>query len=96
MDKKECEICEKMVKEKYKHYKMWQILAIIFMCLTVLFAVLFFVNEQPKNSVSANKCVTIEQESAISIAVISYAVVVVEKHACSFLSVHTAKESHKI
>lgn len=44
MDNKECEVCTKMVKEKYKHYKTWKVLAIVFICLTVLFAVLFFAN----------------------------------------------------
>lgn len=42
MDNKECEVCTKMVKEKYKHYKTWKVLAIVFMCLTVLFAILYF------------------------------------------------------
>lgn len=42
MDKKECEVCSKMVKEKYKHYKTWRNLAIVFICLTVLFAILYF------------------------------------------------------
>lgn len=42
MDSKDCEICTKMVKEKYKHYKTWRNLAIVFMCLTVLFAILYF------------------------------------------------------
>ena len=42
MDKKECEVCSKMVKEKYKHYKTWKTLAIVFICLAVLFAVLYF------------------------------------------------------
>lgn len=42
MDNKECEICTKMVKEKYKHYKTWRNLAIVFICLTVLFAILYF------------------------------------------------------
>lgn len=42
MDNKECEVCTKMVKEKYKHYKTWRNLAIVFMCLTVLFAILYF------------------------------------------------------
>lgn len=42
MDNKECEVCTKMVKAKYKHYKTWKALAIVFMCLTVLFAILYF------------------------------------------------------
>lgn len=41
-DKQECEVCRKMTAEKYKHLKVWRILAIIFMCLTILFAVLYF------------------------------------------------------
>lgn len=44
MDNKECEVCAKMVKEKYKYYKTWRNLAIVFMCLTFLFAILFFAN----------------------------------------------------
>ena len=44
MDNKECEICMKFVQEKYKHYKTWRTLAIVFICLTVLFAILFFAN----------------------------------------------------
>ena len=42
MDNNECKICTKMIKEKYKKYKTWKILAIIFMCLSVLFAILYF------------------------------------------------------
>jgi hypothetical protein len=42
MDKKECEVCNKLVKEKYKHYKTWRNLAIVFMCLTVFFAIMYF------------------------------------------------------
>lgn len=42
MDNKECEVCTKMVREKYKHYKTWRNLAIVFICLTVLFAILYF------------------------------------------------------
>ena len=44
MDNRECEVCTKMVKEKYKHYKTWRNLAIVFICLTVLFAILYFAN----------------------------------------------------
>lgn len=42
MTNKEFEIYQKAIKEKYKHYKTWRILAIIFMCLTFLFAMLYF------------------------------------------------------
>lgn len=41
-DKKECEICKNAIRQKYKHFLVWQILAIIFMCLTILFATLYF------------------------------------------------------
>ena len=42
MDNKECTICRKLTKEKYKHYNTWKGLAILFMCLTMLFAILYF------------------------------------------------------
>ena len=42
MESKECEVCSKMIKEKYKHFKVWRVVAIVFMCLTVLFAILYF------------------------------------------------------
>lgn len=42
MDSKECEICSKLVKQKYKNFKTWKTLAIVFICLTVLFAILYF------------------------------------------------------
>lgn len=41
-DKKECEICRKLTAEKYKRYKLWKSLAIIFICLTIIFAILYF------------------------------------------------------
>lgn len=42
MNEEECKICKKLTKEKYKHYKSWKITAIVFICFTVLFAILFF------------------------------------------------------
>lgn len=42
MDKNELEIYKQAVKEKYKHYRLWQVLAIVFMCVSVLFCVLYF------------------------------------------------------
>jgi len=42
MNERECEVCTKMVKEKYKTFKTWKTLAIVFMCLTALFAILYF------------------------------------------------------
>ena len=49
MNEKECEICTKFYKEKYKHYKTWKVLAIVFILLSVTFmlfsvtfAVLYF------------------------------------------------------
>lgn len=41
-DKKECEVCRKATAEKYKYYKLWKILAILFMCLTIVLAILYF------------------------------------------------------
>lgn len=41
---KDCEVCTKFVKEKYKHYKTWRNLAIVFMCLTFLLAILLVAN----------------------------------------------------
>lgn len=46
MDNKECEVCTRMVKEKYKYYKTWRNLAIVFMCLAVLFAILYFASDK--------------------------------------------------
>lgn len=42
MDDKDCKVCAKMVKEKYKHYKTWKILAIVFICISVLLSILYF------------------------------------------------------
>lgn len=42
MNKNECEICKTVIREKYKHFKLWRVLTIIFMVLTVLFATLYF------------------------------------------------------
>lgn len=42
MNKNELSIYKKAVKEKYKYHKLWKILAIVFICLTILFATLYF------------------------------------------------------
>lgn len=42
MNKKECQICKKAIKQKYRFYTLWKVLAIVFMCLTVLFVTLYF------------------------------------------------------
>ena len=44
MTKQELETYNKAIKEKYKFYKLWKILAIVFMMTTLLFAVLYFVS----------------------------------------------------
>lgn len=44
MNKQECEICQTAIKEKYKHYRLWRALAIVFISLTVLFATLYFLS----------------------------------------------------
>lgn len=50
-----------MVKEKYKHYKTWKVLAIVFICLTVLFAILYFASGDLMSST------TIEYNNKVSI-----------------------------
>lgn len=42
MDKKELEVIKDAIKEKYKYHKVWKILAIVFICLTILFGTLYF------------------------------------------------------
>jgi len=42
MNKKELEVINNAVKEKYKYHKVWKILAIVFICLTILFGTLYF------------------------------------------------------
>lgn len=42
MNEKECDVCTRYTKAKYKHYKSWKITAIVFICLTVLLACLYF------------------------------------------------------
>lgn len=42
MNKQEKAVYEKAVKEKYKHHKLWKVLALVFMGLTILFATLYF------------------------------------------------------
>ena len=42
MNNKECKICKEATKQKYRFYTLWKVLAIVFMCLTILFATLYF------------------------------------------------------
>lgn len=42
MNKNECEVCKSAIREKYKYHRFWKIMAIVFMCLTILFATLYF------------------------------------------------------
>lgn len=42
MDKKELKIYQDAVKKKYKYHTLWKVLAIVFMCLTILFGSLYF------------------------------------------------------
>ena len=42
MDKKELKIYQEAVKKKYKYHTLWKVLAIVFMCLTILLATLYF------------------------------------------------------
>ena len=38
----ECEVCKKMIRAKYRHYKVWKTVAIVFIFLTALLSVLYF------------------------------------------------------
>lgn len=64
MNEMECEVCSKMVKEKYKHYNTWRTLAIVFICLTVLFAILYFASGDLMSSttIEYNNDVQIEND----------------------------------
>ena len=42
MNDKEREVFSYMVKEKYKYYKVWKTLAIVFMCISAILAILYF------------------------------------------------------
>lgn len=42
MDKNELEVYKQAVKEKYRHYRLWKVLAIVFMCVSVLLGALYF------------------------------------------------------
>lgn len=72
MDKKECEVCSKMVKEKYKHYKTWKVLAIVFICVSVLFAVLYFasgkmfVHERIENNIEIDNGNGVNQNNVVT------------------------------
>lgn len=42
MDKKELEVFNKVISEKYKYHKLWKILTFVFMALAILFGTLYF------------------------------------------------------
>lgn len=42
MNDKEREVFSYMVKEKYKYYKVWKTLAVVFMCISAILAILYF------------------------------------------------------
>lgn len=44
MEEADCKVCKKFVKEKYKNYKIWRLIAIIFIILSVVLAILYFAN----------------------------------------------------
>lgn len=44
MKKDELKVINEAVKEKYKYHKVWKILTIVFICLAILFATLYFVS----------------------------------------------------
>lgn len=61
MNENECNVCTRLIKEKYRYYNTWRALAIVFMCLTVLFAILYF------SSGDAVKTTTIEYNNEVDI-----------------------------
>lgn len=40
--KKDCEVCERLIKEKHRNDFVWKIACIIFLALAVIFAILYF------------------------------------------------------
>lgn len=39
---KDCEVCQKLIKEKHRHDFAWKVAAIIFLIIAIIFAVLYF------------------------------------------------------
>lgn len=64
MNNKDCEVCARLIKEKYRYYKAWRNLAIVFICLTVLFAILYFASGDlfTSTTIEYNNEVQIENE----------------------------------
>ena len=62
MNNKECKICKEAIKQKYKFYNLWKILAIVFMCLTILFATLYFASGDVFKQTNNNNDVEIINE----------------------------------
>lgn len=46
MDKKELQVFNKVLKDKYRFHTLWKVLTIIFACTTIIFAILFFSNAE--------------------------------------------------
>ena len=59
MEQKELDIYNKMVRDKYKFYNVWRIMAIVFMCFTMLFAVLYFASGDVVKTTTNNNDVDI-------------------------------------
>lgn len=60
MEETDCKVCKKFVKEKYKNYKIWRLTAIIFIILSVIFAILYFANGKVFTEKSIENNVKIE------------------------------------
>jgi len=63
MEQKELQVYQKMVRDKYKHFNLWRILAITFMILTVIFAILYFASGSIVTTETNNNDVDIVNEA---------------------------------
>ena len=62
MNNKECKICKEAIKHKYRFFVLWKVLAIVFICLTILFATLYFASGDVFKSTTNNNDVEIVNE----------------------------------
>ena len=72
MEKKELEVFNKVISEKYKYHKLWKFLAFIFMALTILFGTLYFATgEVFKETINNNDIKIINENSGNNYAEIN-------------------------
>lgn len=49
MNKQDCEVCQKLMKEKHKFDFLWKICCILFLAVAIIFAILYFSNTGTNN-----------------------------------------------